>query len=348
MQKIVIHRPGGYERLRLETHPDPIPGPGEVVVAASAIGVNYADCVVRMGLYRSAKQYVGWPITPGFEVSGEVVARGPDVVDLEIGAPVVALTRFGGYASHVVVPRRFVFARPRGFGALDAAGFSVVHLTAHFALMELARPREDAVVLVHSAAGGVGGALVRLARHVGCRVVGVVGSPQKIEVAVQSGAHSVIDASRGDLWEAARHHAPEGFHAIFDANGVSTLRGSYRHLAPTGRLVVYGFASMLPRGGRRLAWLRLLWDRLRTPWFDPMDLTAHNRSVMAFNLSYLFDQRALLEEAMERLLAWADAGVLQPPPVATFPLHAAAEAHRALEGGQTVGKLILVPSGGVP
>ncbi|HEX8796724.1 MAG TPA: alcohol dehydrogenase catalytic domain-containing protein, partial [Polyangiaceae bacterium] len=105
MRQVVIHRPGGHDRLRIENAPDPTPGEGEVVVESAAIGVNYADCIVRMGLYESAKKYVGWPITPGFEVAGTVLAVGEGVRDVRPGAQVIAVTRFGGYASHVRVPR---------------------------------------------------------------------------------------------------------------------------------------------------------------------------------------------------------------------------------------------------
>jgi len=103
MQKVVIHSPGGYDRLRIEQHPDLAPGTGEVLVAVGAIGINYADCVTRMGLYASAKHYVGFPITPGFEVAGRVAAVGPGVTDLPAGTEVIAVTRFNGYATQVVV-----------------------------------------------------------------------------------------------------------------------------------------------------------------------------------------------------------------------------------------------------
>ena len=103
MRKIVIHRAGSYDQLRLEHHPSPSPGPGEVRIAVRAAGVNYADCVVRMGLYASAREYVGWPITPGFEVSGHVDALGPGVAGLALGEPCLGVTRFGGYAEQVVV-----------------------------------------------------------------------------------------------------------------------------------------------------------------------------------------------------------------------------------------------------
>ncbi len=341
LQKIVIHKRGGYERLVLEKAAVPPLGPTDVHVAAHACGVNYADCIVRMGLYSSAKEYVGWPITPGFEVAGTVVKVGYDVQDVAPGDRVIAVTRFGGYASDVVVPRRQVFAMPRGFTMAQAAAFPAVHLTAYHALVELARPRLGDTVLVHSAAGGVGSALVQIARLLGCHVVAVVGAPHKVEVARALGAHVVVDKSSEDLWGAAEANAPRGYDAVFDANGVETLRQSYRHLAPMGRLVVYGFHSMMPRTRGLPRWWRLAWDWLRTPRFSPFDLTQKNRSVLGFNLSYLFDHSRYLRDSMEQLVRWADDGRLRSPAIRSFPLAHAGLAQRTLESGTTVGKLVL-------
>jgi NADPH:quinone reductase-like Zn-dependent oxidoreductase len=343
MRAVVIHGPGGYERLSIEERPTPAPGPGQVRLAVEACGVNFADLAVRLGLYSSAREYVGWPITPGFEVAGRVEAVGDGVTDLAVGDPVLAVTRFGGYASHVVVPRVQALARPPALGADQAAGFPAVFLTAHYALVELAAPRAGAKLLVHSAAGGVGQALCQLGRLRGCEVVGVVGGAHKVEAARQAGAAHVIDRSRGDLWREARRLAPEGYAAIFDANGPSTLREGYRHLAPTGRLIVYGFASMLPRGSNRVPWLSLLWGWLRTPRFDPLRMTNENRSVLAFNLSYLFERSELYTEAMSVLLGHVAAGQLRPLPVRAYPLAEVAEAQRALASGETTGKLVLRP-----
>jgi NADPH:quinone reductase-like Zn-dependent oxidoreductase len=343
VQKVVIHRPGGYDRLRIEQHPDLSPGPGEVLVAVEAIGVNYADCVVRMGLYASAKHYVGFPITPGFEVAGRVAAVGPGVTDLQAGTEVMAVTRFNGYATQVVVKRDQVFPRPAKLSVQQAAGFAAVFLTAWVALFELAHPRAGDRVLVHSAAGGVGGALVQLGRIAGCKVVGVVGAAHKVDPVRRLGAIEVIDKSREDLWQAAERISPEGYHVVLDANGVSTLQQSYRHLAPVGKLVVYGFHSMLPRKGGRPNRLRLLWDYTRTPRFNPFTLTTRNRSVLGFNLSFLFDRSELLHEAMDQLLRWVEEDKIQPLAVHTYPFEQVAQAHRDLESGQTVGKLVLIP-----
>ena len=348
VRKIVIHAAGGYDRLVLESHDDPRPLPGEVVVRTEAIGVNYADCIVRMGLYESAKKYVGWPVTPGFEVAGVVESIGVGVRDLTPGTRVFAVTRFGGYATHVAVPRHHVFAIPDRFDVFEAAAFPSVFLSAYWALMELARPRRGSVILVHSAAGGVGGALVQLGKIAGCTVVAVVGTSGKVEVARKLGADAIIDKSQTSLWREAERHAPNGYDVVFDANGVSTLRESYRHLASPGKLVIYGFHSMLPRAtsagaAGRVRWASLARDYIRTPRFDPLAMTNENRSVLAFNLSYLFERKDVLAESMSALLEWVREGKIWPLRVTRFSLSDVASAHRALESGRTAGKLVLVP-----
>lgn len=343
MRRVVVHRAGSYDRLRMESAPDLEPARDDVVIEVSAIGVNYADCMVRMGLYSSAKEYVGWPITPGFEVAGTVRAIGAEVTDLAVGQRVFAVTRFDGYATQVRVRRPYVFQTPERLSDAQAAGFPAVHLTAYYALFELAHPRPGSKVLVHSAAGGVGGALCQLLRIAECEVVGVVGASHKVEAARERGAHHVIDKSSCDLWTFARGHAPEGYDLILDANGVQTLRDSYRNMRRSGKLVVYGFHTMIPKRGGRPDYLRLARDYLRTPRFDPLEMTTASKSVLAFNLSYLFDRTDILEEGMARLGAWLEAGRLTPPPVQTYPLDRVADAHRDLESGRTIGKLVLEP-----
>jgi synaptic vesicle membrane protein VAT-1 len=202
-------------------------------------------------------------------------------------------------------------------------------------------------LLVHSAAGGVGSALVALGKAAGCHVIAVVRGAHKVEHVRALGADEVIDKASEDLWRAARRHAPRGYDVVLDANGVETLRASFEHLAPTGRLVIYGFATMLPRGGGRSgrgkpSWPKLAKDWLRTPRFDPLTLTNANKSVMAFNLSYLFERPDLLAEAMGALLSFVKDGSLPAPQVETYPFDRVADAHRALESGKTVGKLALL------
>jgi NADPH:quinone reductase-like Zn-dependent oxidoreductase len=340
---ISIAKPGGFERLRLVDAPEPRLGAGEVRVQTQAVGVNFADVVIRLGLYASAKKYVGWPITPGFEVSGDVVELGEGVTDLSVGERVFGVTRFGGYASEVCVPRAQLFRVPSAWSYPEAATFPTVHLTAYYALRQVLRTRPGERVLIHSAAGGVGLAALQLARADGLSPIGLVGGSHKRDVALAYGASHVVDKSTQALWPEVERLAPGGLHYVLESNGAETLKASYAHLRPTGRLIVYGFSSMLSRGRARPNWLKLAWDYLRTPRFHPLELVDANKGIIAFNLSYLFEEQGLLAEAMTRMLSEVERGALKPLPVRVFPLADAAQAHAALQGGATVGKLALIP-----
>lgn len=340
-RRVTIHRAGSYDRLVIEPIEPPEPGPGEITIDVAAAGVNYADSMVRMGLYRSAKEFVGWPITPGFEVAGVVRAVGEGVQDLAVGTPVFAVTLFGGYTTTLTVKRSYVRPLPQGLSFAQAAAFPAVYLTAWYALHELAHPRPGARILIHSAAGGVGGALVQLAKRAGCHVTGVVGGAHKVEPCRDQGADHVIDKSSQDLWAEAERIAPDGFDIICDANGVSTLSDSYRHLRKSGKLVIYGFASMISKGQGRPSWVKLAVDYLRTPTFKPMELTMESKSVLAFNLSYLYDREDILDAALTDLSGWLDSGQITPPPVTEYPLDEVARAHQDIESGATTGKLVL-------
>jgi NADPH:quinone reductase-like Zn-dependent oxidoreductase len=184
---------------------------------------------------------------------------------------------------------------------------------------------------------------VQLAKLAGCEVVAVVGGSHKVAAAKATGADHVIDKSSVELWREAEKLAPDGYDVVLDANGVSTLRESYRHLRRTGKLVVYGFHSMMPKSGGRPNWPKLAADYLRTPRFNPIAMTDESRSVLAFNLSYLFDRLDLLTDGLSQVQAWLAEGKITAPPVTTYPLPDVARAHADIESGRTVGKLVLIP-----
>lgn len=344
MEKVVIERPGGHHRLQIKEFPTPAPRDNEVLVEVSAAGVNFADVFIRLGLYKSAKEYVGWPITPGFEFSGKVIERGRDVSDLAEGAPIFGVTLFGAYASHLCVPREQVFLIAPGskFSLDQWASFPAVFLTAYHGLFQNIVLRPEMKILVHSAAGGVGGALLQLGKIAGCYMVGVVGAGHKVSAAIRYGADAVIDKSSQSLWTKAEQICPQGFDVVFDANGPDTLKQSYRHLAPSGKLVSYGFHSMLSKRKGFLNYLKLAYQYFRIPRWSPLNMTSENKSLIAFNLSYLFHRMDLLKESMLDLIKWVEDGKIQPPDLQCFPIEKAADAHRALESGNTTGKLILI------
>ena len=179
-------------------------------------------------------------------------------------------------------------------------------------------------------------------------MVGVVGAAHKKAAALRAGAHTVIDKSSEPLWPAALQASPGGYDAVFDANGVETLAQSYRALAPMGRLVIYGFHTMMPKSGGRPNYLKLAWDYLRTPRFFPLQLTGDNKSVMAFNLSYLFEHQPLLSQAMAQLLALARARLVDPPillldeATSNLDLHSEARVQRAMRSAAAGRTTVLV------
>jgi NADPH:quinone reductase-like Zn-dependent oxidoreductase len=343
MKKVVIERPGGYRRLEIKKFSKPMPRSNEVLVEVSAAGINFADIFIRLGLYKSAKEFVGWPITPGFEFSGRVLKCGQDVTDLNEGDRVFGLTRFGAYATHLCVPREQVFLilEDSKFTPDQWAAFPAVFLTAYHGLFQNFALQPGMNILVHSAAGGVGGALLQLGKIAGCRMTGVVGSTHKVDTALNYGADQVIDKSKENLWGKARELCPDGYDAVFDANGPATLKQSYQHLAPAGKLVAYGFHSMLSTYWGVPNYFKLLWEYFRVPRWSPLDMTQENKSLMAFNLSFLFHRMDLFQEAMRDLLKWVEEGKIKAPVVQPFAFEKVADAHRALESGTTVGKLIL-------
>jgi NADPH:quinone reductase-like Zn-dependent oxidoreductase len=196
---------------------------------------------------------------------------------------------------------------------------------------------------VHSASGGVGSALLQLCKQAGWRTIGVVGSSHKVEAAKSMGADIVIDKSQEDLWKAVKLHAPEGCDVVLDGNGILTLKGSYRALKPTGKLISYGFHSMFPKTKGIPNYYKLMMDYLRTPKFNPVDMHKKNKNLITFNLSFLFQRKDLLDIVMSDLYPWFSQGTIRMPDITPYPFEDVVQAHRDIQSGQTVGKLVLVP-----
>ena len=338
-KRIIVDKPGSYDTFRYDEIPIHDPGPGEVQVEVKACGINFADVSVRLGLYRAARDL--YPLCPGLEFAGVVKATGPGVEGFTPGNRVFGACRFGGYTTAINSPAEHLWPLPEAWSFERGATFPVAYLTAYYALHHVGHVRESDRVLIHSAAGGVGIALLHLLKMNGNMSVGVVGHSDKVDVAKEAGSTFVIDKGTQDLWQKAEELSPEGYDIILDANGASTLKGSYDHLAPTGRLLIYGFASMFPHSGRKNI-LKLLWYYLKTPRFNPFDLTGANKTISGFNLIYLFDKVNLFRDFMQTLLIYDTEGQLPLAPITTFPFEDVVSAHKAIESGRSVGKLVLV------
>lgn len=341
-KRVRIYKPGSWNRLVIEDFECPEPGPDEVKIDVKAAGINFADVCVRQGLYSSANEFVGFPITPGFETAGIIAAVGKNVKDVKPGDRVIAITFFGGYSSQITVKASYVRPIPAGLDFAQAAGVPGVFLTSYFAAYWLPRIHPGSVALVHSVAGGVGLSLTQMLKDLGCKVVGVVGSSHKIEVAKEYGADVVIDKSTTNLWVAAEKESPNGYDLIYDPNGISTFKQSYSHLAQCGLLFVYGFQSMLSKNKGRQNPLILMRDFLRTPRFSPFDMTKANKSVMGFNVSYLYERQDIVDEGLALIMSKLEDKTFRALPVTPYAFKDVAKAHQDIESGKTTGKLVLI------
>jgi NADPH:quinone reductase-like Zn-dependent oxidoreductase len=341
-----IDRVGSLDRLRLvEERLDP-PAPGEARVAIRAVGLNFADAFACLGLYSATPR---GSFVPGLEAAGVVEALGPPVAGrpagVAVGDRVMVLTRFGGYATAVNVDTRYLAPIPAGWSFEAGAAFPVQALTAWYGLVRLGAVGAGSVVLVQSAAGGVGLQALAVLARLGARPVAVVGSPAKIEfLAARHGleAASLVlrerDGYARRLDAALAAHGARGFDVVFDAVLGDWFRPAFARLAPEGRYVLYGAADFMPSGTRR-GWTRLAWQWLRRPRLDPLAMISENRGLLAFNLIWLWEA---VERVPEAYAALAALDLPAPHVGARHPFAAAREALLELKSGRTVGKSVLL------
>ena len=328
VRQYLLRRHGGPDVLELASGVSPAAGPGEVGVRIHAIGVNYAEILSRKGLYGWAPRM---PYVPGMEAAGVIDALGPGVADRRIGESVVVGTQSGCYAERVVVPAARALPALPGYGAAENAAFAVNYATAWVALMEMARLRPTDRVLVTAAAGGVGTAAVQLAAAFGCDVTGAVGSEAKLSRVMSLGARQAI------TYEAIRSRSAD-VDVVLELVGGPVYRASLDSLAPFGRLVVAGFASLNLQRWNPWSWWRTWRD---IPRASVADLALASRGVLASHLGYLLDDPPRLLRIWRELTAFVERHGIRPVIGATFPFERMADAHRLIESRQSVGKVVV-------
>jgi NADPH:quinone reductase-like Zn-dependent oxidoreductase len=302
--------------------------------------VNFADLMMRMGLYPEAPPR---PFVPGYEVAGTVTEIEGNPTDLppgiEVGARVMAPTYFGGYAEEVVVPAAKLIPLPAGWSMEDGAAFLVGSLTAWTGLVPMARVQEGDRVLVHGIAGGLGLAAAQIAASYGAEVAGTCGGAHKVKAVRELGFENAFDYTQADPVAAIRHWAPGGVDIIMDARGFRALRDDLDLLRPTGRVVTYGVSAMLPRRKKNL--MRVLADSFSVLGILVPRLIATNVGVFGLNLLKLWNDDDLLNRAMNDMLTMVEKGTLRPVVDRSFPLEQAGEAHRYLHDRKNIGKVVL-------
>jgi NADPH:quinone reductase len=322
MKAIVVYEPGGPEQLVYQEAATPEPKAGEALVKLHAVGLNYIDVYHRTGLYPLPR-----PFTPGAEAAGIVEAVGEGVTEVKPGDHVAYAMQPGAYAEYAAVAAWRLVSVPAEITFEQAAAAMLQGMTAHYLVTSTYALKAGDTALIHAAAGGVGLLLIQLAKRLGARVIGTVGTEAKAALAREAGADEIILYATQDFEaETRRLTEGRGVQVVYDSVGKDTFLKSLSCLAPRGMMALFGQSSG------------------SVPPFDPA-LLAQKGSLFLTRPS-LAHYAATREELLWRsgeLFKWITAGELNLRIEKTFPLAEAAAAHRELEGRKTTGKVLLIP-----
>ncbi|HEY3479513.1 MAG TPA: NADPH:quinone oxidoreductase family protein [Streptomyces sp.] len=330
MRAVRIEEFGGPGVLVPVDVPDPVAGPGQVLLRVAAAGVNRADALIRAGSYHRAGRP---PLTPGLEAAGTVLAVGEGVTGFRPGRRVMAMAESnkpGFYAELAAVSAEKVVALPDGVDPVAAAGLPVAWLSAWYSLNHLARLAKGETVVVQAAASGVGSAAVQIAAEAGARVIAVARTSDKTEWAASLGAHETVDTSafEGDavVDEVLRLTGGQGADVVLDTVGGDTFGHSLREAGFAGRVVALANVALAP-------------STIDTRHFYPKNVSIHGFQITGL-IEHGYDPRPDLLALAERVAA----GTYRVPVEATFPLEQAAAAHERLERRSNRGKVVLTMS----
>ena len=322
MRAMLVKQFGAPEQMSLEELPTPVPGPGEVLIDARAIGVNFPDLLVIEGTYQILPEL---PFSPGKEVAGIVRAVGPGVESPNAGERVMAQVEHGAYREQVLAEANNVAVLPESVGYEAGAAFGLGYLTVYFGLVRRARLKPGEWVLVTGASGGVGSAGVQLAKALGARVIAVGRTEDKRNFALEQGADHTIEFDPEGFKERVMELTDgHGADVILESVGGELFRACMRAIAWEGRLVIIGFAAG------------------EIPTVKAGHVLVKNMDLIGVQSSdYREREPESFREAQEELLGLLTHGKIGVQVTATYPLEAAAEALEEIRDSRVRGKVVL-------
>ena len=329
-----INKAGDINNLKLVTEELPFPKDNEVTIEINSIGLNFADIFALTGLYSATPK---GSFIPGLEFSGTVYSIGKNVVHFTAGEKVMGVTRFGAYSDFINIDQRYIYTLPETWSFSEGAGFIAQALTAYYALSYLGGLKKNQTVLIHSAAGGVGILANRIAKKLGAYTIGSIGDTNKIPILKSEGYDAYIVRSNNfynDLFNALQGRE---LNLVLECIGGQIFKESYKSLSSGGRLITYGSANFTPENSRP-NWINVIQNYLFRPRLDPLSMTSENKSVMAFNLIWMWDKIEELSSLLKEILALE----LKPQLIGReFPFEDAKGALNYFKSGKSIGKVIL-------
>ena len=334
MKAAVLVRKGDASKaFEIREVPNPTIKVGEVLVKVEGFGLNFADVMARPGLYADAPPI---PSVLGYDVVGRVTEVAPDITHVKVGDRVTAMTRFGGYAEYVAAIGMAVARIADDVPVGEATALTTQYCTAYFAAADVINLHAGDRVLIHSAAGGVGTALLQYAKHMGCEIFATVGSDAKAALVKAAGAHHAINYVTQDFeQEVARITGGKGLDVIWDAVGGSYVKKGFKALAPGGRIVCYGAADISDKN---------IFGKIGTLLgfgiYHPIEFMNSSKALIGVNMLRIADNNPdRLKRCLDSVVKLYEQGVFKPQVGQVFPVSQIGEAHAFLESRRSTGKI---------
>ncbi len=330
----IISKTGSINNLRLSDGDLPEPAETEITVEVKSIGLNFADVFAMLGLYSATPK---GSFIPGLEYSGIVLKKGKAVHTVSEGDKIMGLTRFGAYATYLNIDADYVVKIPEDWSFENGAAFLVNVLTAYYALVELGNIKNNQTVLIHSAAGGVGIYANRIAKKFDAYTIGTIGNPAKIDLLKKERYNDFIVRSKNFKTELEEKLTNRNLNLVLECIGGRIFKASYNALSPQGRIITYGSANFTPSGSR-VNVIKAIYNYLTRPKIDPLKMINTNRSVMGFNLIWLWEKK----KQFARMLNEIEKLNLEKPVIGkAFPFEDLLSAVKYLQSGRSIGKVVV-------
>ena len=335
-----VTKVGSLNNLKLVEEELPQPSEDEVTIEVKAIGLNFADVFTILGLYKASPKS---DFIPGLEFSGVIRDKGENVTGFSNGDKIIGVIRFGAYTTHLNIDHRYIIKLPEGWSFEEGASFIVQALTAYYALVPLGNINKlqglinQPTVLIHSAAGGVGIYANRIAKKFSAYTIGTIGSESKRDLLKSEGYDDII--VRNNNFKAELEKCLDGrmLDLVLDAVGGKVQKESFDFLAPTGRLVSYGLSQFMSHGASP-DYFKLALQFLTMPRYQSLTLIESNKSVLGFNLIWLYERVSLMKGMLDEISLLR----LNKPYVGkVFPYGSFMQAIREFQSGNTSGKVVV-------
>ncbi len=329
-----ISKAGSLKKLIQKDEELGPPSDDQLMVEVKSIGLNFADLFAIQGLYSATPK---GSFIPGLEYAGIILEKGRTVTDFEVGDKIMGAIRFGAYTTHLNINHRYILKMPEKWSFEEGASFIVQALTAYYSLVELGNIKQNYTVLIHSAAGGVGIYANRIAKKFNAFTIGTIGSQSKKDFSLNEGYDKIIVRNENFKLQLKDALGNRNLDIALESIGGKIFKDSFDLLAPSGRIIVYGGAQFMSQT-QAPNYFNVIPKFLFRPKVDPLSLSNTNRSVMGFNLIYLWEKPNELRIMLEEILSMN----LKPPHIGkVYYFENLIEALRYFQTGKTIGKIVV-------